>query len=91
MVVPVRTPATFEDLVLRGDPERLEIVDGEIIQRTAASSDHSLAAILLVHRWSRDGYIVVQRAAAGEVVRAEPFEAIELRVGVMFGDDEDDD
>jgi Uma2 family endonuclease len=46
--------------------------------------------ILLVHRWSPDGYVVVQRAAAGETVRAEPFEAIELRVGVLFGDDEDD-
>lgn len=46
--------------------------------------------ILLVHRWSRDGYIVVLRAAAGDVVRAEPFDAIELRVSVVFGDDEDD-
>lgn len=46
--------------------------------------------ILLVHRWSPDGYTVIQRAAAGEAVRAEPFEAIELRVGVLFGDDDDD-
>ncbi len=45
--------------------------------------------ILLVHRWSRDGYIVVQRAATGETVRAEPFEAIELQVGELFGDDDD--
>jgi hypothetical protein len=33
---------------------------------------------------------VVQRAVAGEPVRAEPFDAIELRVGVLFGDEEDD-
>lgn len=46
--------------------------------------------ILLVHRRSRDGYTVVQRAAAGETVRAEPFDAIELRVGGLFGDDEDE-
>ena len=46
--------------------------------------------ILLVHRWSPDGYIVVQRAAAGETVRAEPFDAIELRVGVLFGEEDDD-
>jgi len=46
--------------------------------------------ILLVHRWSRDGYTVVQRAAAGETVRAEPFDAIELRVGMLFGDEEDE-
>jgi hypothetical protein len=45
---------------------------------------------LLVHRWAPDGYLVVQRAATGETVRAEPFDAIELRVGFLFGDDEDD-
>jgi Uma2 family endonuclease len=44
--------------------------------------------ILLVHRWSPDGYTVVQRAAAGETIRAEPFEAIELVVGELFGDDD---
>lgn len=42
---------------------------------------------LLVHRWSRAGYTVVQRAAAGETIRAEPFDAIELRVSKLFGDD----
>ena len=46
--------------------------------------------ILLVHRWSPAGYTVVQRAAADEKIRAEPFDAIELRVGVLFGDEEDD-
>lgn len=46
--------------------------------------------LLLVHRWSREGYIVVQRAAAGETVRAEPFDALELRVSVMLGDDDDE-
>jgi hypothetical protein len=28
-------------------------------------------------------------AERGELVRAEPFEAIALRVGVLFGDDDD--
>lgn len=46
--------------------------------------------ILLVHCWSPDGCIVVQRAAAGEKIRAEPFAAIEIEVGVLFGDDEVD-
>jgi hypothetical protein len=45
--------------------------------------------ILLVHRWSPDGYTVVQRAAAGETVRAEPFDAIELRVNMLYDDDDD--
>ncbi|HVV85382.1 MAG TPA: Uma2 family endonuclease [Kofleriaceae bacterium] len=44
--------------------------------------------ILLVHRWSPDGYTVVQRAAAGETIRAEPFEALELAVGALFGDED---
>jgi Uma2 family endonuclease len=47
------------------------------------------ARLLLVHRWSRDGYVVVQRAAAGETVRAEPFDAIELAASALLGDDED--
>lgn len=41
--------------------------------------------ILLVHRWSLDGYVVVQRAAAGETLRAEPFDAIEIDVAELFG------
>jgi Uma2 family endonuclease len=41
------------------------------------------ARILLVHRWSRDGSIVVQRAAS-ERICAEPFEAIEIDVGLLF-------
>lgn len=47
------------------------------------------AKILLVHRWSRDGYVVVQRATSGETIRAEPFDAIELDVGDLFGDSDD--
>ena len=49
---------------------------------------HPEEKLLLVQRWSHDGYVIVQRAAAGEVIRAEPFEAIELRVGAVFGDDD---
>ena len=45
--------------------------------------------ILLVHRWAADGYTIVQRAAAGDTIRAEPVEAQEVRVGVLFGDDDD--
>ncbi|HEY4176229.1 MAG TPA: Uma2 family endonuclease [Kofleriaceae bacterium] len=44
--------------------------------------------VVLVHRWSKEGYVVVQRATSGETVRAEPFEAIELHVDELFGDDE---
>lgn len=42
---------------------------------------------LTVMRWSEPGYITVSRVERGEVVRPEPFEAIELAVGTLFGDD----
>jgi Uma2 family endonuclease len=42
---------------------------------------------LLVYRWLREGYIAVLGAGSDKIVRAEPFEALELRVGLLFGDD----
>ncbi|CAN5898017.1 hypothetical protein BH11MYX3_BH11MYX3_00730 [soil metagenome] len=47
-------------------------------------------ATLTVMRWSEDGYVTLQRAERGEVIRAAPFEAIELVVGTLFGDDPPD-
>ncbi|MEZ4446944.1 MAG: Uma2 family endonuclease [Polyangiaceae bacterium] len=44
-------------------------------------------ATLTVMRWSADGYITVMRAERGETVHPEPFEAIALAVGTLFGDD----
>jgi len=38
-------------------------------------------------RWSHDGFINIMRAERHEVVRPEPFEAIELAVGTLFGDE----
>lgn len=45
---------------------------------------------LTVHRHGPDGYVIVLRAGADERVRAEPFDAIELHVAVLLGDDPDD-
>jgi len=191
MVAPAHKPATFEDLLASGDPDRLEIIGGEIVEKASPSPSHGRTEIkigvavdpfnrkggprgpggwwifseihvgyprgevfchdtagwrrdrapvqpadwpvrlrpdwvceivsprherndlvvkprvlhgaevphywildpderiLLVHRWSPDGYVVVQRAAAGETVRAEPFDAIELAVSALFGDDDE--
>jgi len=44
---------------------------------------------LTVHRHTNDGYLVALRATAGERVRAEPFDAIEVSVAVLLGADED--
>ena len=42
---------------------------------------------LAVYRWTDQGYLLVLAAAADERVRAEPFDALELAVGELFGDD----
>lgn len=42
---------------------------------------------LTVMRWSSDGYVTLMRAERGDIVRAEPFQQIEIAVGTLFGDD----
>lgn len=42
------------------------------------------------HRWAEAGYIVVLDAQRAQRVRAEPFDGIELSIGVFFGDDPDE-
>lgn len=44
-------------------------------------------ATLTVVRWSTDGYVTLLRAERTERVRPEPFAAVELVVGTLFGDD----
>lgn len=44
-------------------------------------------ATLTVMRWSEEGYVTRLSAERGEVVRAEPFDAIEIELGTLFGDD----
>ena len=50
-----------------------------------------LERTLIVHRWEPRGYLVILTAAAGDVVRAEPFDAVELRVSTLFALEEDDE
>lgn len=45
---------------------------------------------LQVYRWTPDGFLVALRAEKGERVRAEPFDAVELEVGVLFGEEPSD-
>jgi Uma2 family endonuclease len=44
---------------------------------------------LTVLRWTPDGYLAALTAGRADRVRPEPFEAVELPVGVLFGDDEE--
>lgn len=45
---------------------------------------------LTVHRHTSEGYVIALRGGAVERVRAEPFDAVELHVGVLLGDDPED-
>jgi Uma2 family endonuclease len=45
---------------------------------------------LAVYRWHADGYVEILMAERSERVRAEPFDALELRVAVLFGEDDDE-
>jgi len=46
-----------------------------------------LERTLTVHRYASEGYLIALRAEEHEVVRAEPFDAIELAVAVLLGGD----
>jgi Uma2 family endonuclease len=46
--------------------------------------------ILFLYRHRPEGY-VLRSIAAGEVIRAEPFDAIALRAAVIFGDEDDEE
>jgi Uma2 family endonuclease len=50
-----------------------------------------LERTLIVHRWESRGYLVVLKAAAGAVVRAEPFEAVDLSVAALLGIEPDEE
>jgi Uma2 family endonuclease len=45
------------------------------------------AETLIVYRWHEAGFLEVLAAERNDRVRPEPFEAIEIAVGVFFGDD----
>lgn len=46
---------------------------------------------LIVYRWTEAGYLLVVSAETGEMVRAEPFDAVNFSIhGLIEGDDEDD-
>jgi hypothetical protein len=42
---------------------------------------------LTAHRWTEKGYVLTLHADRWQFVRVEPFDAIEIRVGAIFGDD----
>ena len=47
--------------------------------------------MISVYRWASEGYIEIQVAERGEIIHPEPFEAMPLHVGFLFGDDPEED
>ena len=47
--------------------------------------------VLHVYRLEKSGYTCVLTATSGDLIRAEPFDAVELRAAVLFGDEDDDE
>lgn len=47
MAAPSRKPATIDDLIARGDNDRLEIIDGEIVEKAMPSPAHALTEFKL--------------------------------------------
>lgn len=50
----------------------------------------SQSQVFYVYRWSPRAYEVALTAFIGDRVRAEPFEAVEIDVGRLFGVEEED-
>lgn len=44
-----------------------------------------IGEILTVYRWHEAGYVLVLSATPDNIVRAEPFDAIELDINDIFG------
>ena len=80
-----------------GAREKRDLVDKMRILRGAAVPHYWVLnpeeKILLVHRLEANGYLVGLTASSGETARAEPFDALEceLRVGLLFGDEDDEE
>lgn len=100
-----RMPVVPEDYPLRLRPDWVceVLTDGQGrrrdgIQKRRIYADHEVPHYwivdterrqLTVLRLSERGYVEVLEAGAAQRVRAEPFDSLELPVGVLFGEDTD--
>jgi Uma2 family endonuclease len=77
--------------ILSQSNARTDLVDKLRVYARAAVPHYWIAdpdeEVLTVYRHRGSTYEVALTAARGETVRAEPFESVELPVGVLFGDD----
>ena len=72
---------------LRRSIRRGAIGEADAPRRTSTGLWIPINRTLTVLRWTPDGYLTALTADESEVVRAEPFKAIELHVGMLFGEE----
>jgi Uma2 family endonuclease len=92
---PVRLRPDWICEILSPSNENVDRVDKMQSYFQAAVPHYWLAdpieQMLEVYRRAETGYLLALSAKAGQTVRAEPFDAIELRVDELFGADPEDD
>lgn len=92
---PVRTRPDWVCELLSPNHEKRDLVDKLRTLHAHAVPHYWIISpeqkTLVVHRWEPAGYLIALTATAGEVVRAEPFETVELHVAVLLGDQDDED
>ncbi len=92
---PVRTrPDWVCELLAPGDTRRDLVDKFQVLHRHRVPHywiADPVECTLRVHRWAPPGYVVVLTAGEADVVRAEPFEAVELRVAALFGFEDDEE
>jgi len=92
---PVRTRPDWACELLSPSNAKRDLIDKFQVLHTNGVPHYWIADplehTLIVHRWEPRGYLVVLTAAAGDVVRAEPFDAVELRVSTLFGLEDDEE
>jgi Uma2 family endonuclease len=80
--------------VLSPGHEKRDLVDKLATLHTAGVPGYwvidPVERMILAYDHRPDGYLV-RTIPAGEVLRAEPFDAAELRTAVIFGDEDDED
>jgi Uma2 family endonuclease len=92
---PVRIRPDWVCELLSPSNEKRDLVDKMRVLRDAGVPYYWIVnpaeKVLVVHRLEPNGYLVATTASSGETIRAEPFQDVELRVGVLFGDEDEDE
>jgi Uma2 family endonuclease len=91
---PIRARPDWVCEILSPSNEKRDLVDKMRLLREAGVGHYWIVnpeeRILVVHRLDERGWVVALSAGDGETVRAEPFDAVDLRVATLFGDEDDE-